>query len=106
MTTSYAPKEPLPALSADLRPLAVEALDRILTKESELLELWEESGAEEYPCANQIACSRAKAAESSWHHRRSGTSPSVNYRAWSHGREFSVMLSLLFSNPGPGNRCR
>ncbi|MBP2581775.1 hypothetical protein J3A78_002253 [Streptomyces sp. PvR006] len=48
VTTSYAPKEPLPALPADLRPQAVAALDRILTEPSELLELWEESDGEEW----------------------------------------------------------
>ncbi|MFF3956460.1 tetratricopeptide repeat protein [Streptomyces sp. NPDC001890] len=42
MDHSYAPKEPLPALTTDLRPLVVSALDQILTKESELLELWGE----------------------------------------------------------------
>ncbi|WP_330459784.1 DUF4259 domain-containing protein [Streptomyces sp. NBC_00820] len=41
--TSYGPDEPLPDLAA-LRPLAVEALDRIATGPSELMELWEESG--------------------------------------------------------------
>ncbi|MFJ9430045.1 DUF4259 domain-containing protein [Streptomyces sp. NPDC101490] len=41
--TSYGPKEPLPPLPVDLRPQAVAALDRVLTGESELLELWEES---------------------------------------------------------------
>ncbi|MFJ6578505.1 DUF4259 domain-containing protein [Streptomyces sp. NPDC091368] len=48
VTTSYAPKKPLPALPADLRPTAVEALDRILVEPSELLELWEESDGEEW----------------------------------------------------------
>ncbi|MCD2467138.1 DUF4259 domain-containing protein [Streptomyces sp. NPDC055893] len=48
VTTSYAPKEPLPNLPADLRPQAVAALDRILTEPSELLELWEESDGEEW----------------------------------------------------------
>ncbi|MFD8209002.1 DUF4259 domain-containing protein [Streptomyces sp. NPDC059695] len=48
VTTSYGPKKPLPALPADLRPAAVEALDRILVEPSELLELWEESDGEEW----------------------------------------------------------
>ncbi|MDV5145256.1 DUF4259 domain-containing protein [Streptomyces sp. SBC-4] len=48
VTTAYGPKEPLPELPAELRPLAVAALDRVLTPESELLELWEESDGEEW----------------------------------------------------------
>ncbi|MFE7514332.1 DUF4259 domain-containing protein [Streptomyces sp. NPDC057540] len=48
VTTSYGPKKPLPALPADLRPAAVEALDRILVEPSELLELWEESDGDEW----------------------------------------------------------
>ncbi|MCM2390234.1 DUF4259 domain-containing protein [Streptomyces albipurpureus] len=44
ITTAYGPKEPLPPLPVELRPLAVEALDRVLGEESELLELWAESG--------------------------------------------------------------
>ncbi|WP_030321695.1 DUF4259 domain-containing protein [Streptomyces flavochromogenes] len=48
ITTSYAPKDPLPTLPADLRPQAVTALDRTLTEPSELLELWEESDGEEW----------------------------------------------------------
>ncbi|WP_137989554.1 DUF4259 domain-containing protein [Streptomyces vilmorinianum] len=43
VTTPYGPDEPLPELPVELRPLAVEALDRVLTKPSELLELWDES---------------------------------------------------------------
>ncbi|MDX3657614.1 DUF4259 domain-containing protein [Streptomyces sp. ID05-26A] len=43
ITTSYAPKKPLPVFSADLRPLAVSALDRVLAPESELVELWDET---------------------------------------------------------------
>ncbi|WP_284437402.1 DUF4259 domain-containing protein [Streptomyces sp. TUS-ST3] len=39
----YGPEEPIPALSADFRLLAVEALDRVLADESELSELWGES---------------------------------------------------------------
>ncbi|WP_405488889.1 DUF4259 domain-containing protein [Streptomyces sp. NBC_00096] len=40
MTTAYGPDSPLPRLSADLRDLAVRALDRVVTEPSELLELW------------------------------------------------------------------
>ncbi|MGW6443861.1 DUF4259 domain-containing protein [Lentzea sp. NPDC055074] len=43
ITTSYAPKKPLPVFSPDLRPLAVQALDRVVAPESELLELWDET---------------------------------------------------------------
>ncbi|MFD4671797.1 DUF4259 domain-containing protein [Lentzea sp. NPDC058450] len=43
ITTSYAPDEPMPTFSADLRPLAVQALDRVLEKDSELAELWDET---------------------------------------------------------------
>ncbi|MFE0702908.1 DUF4259 domain-containing protein [Streptomyces sp. NPDC058872] len=45
VTSAYGPKEPLPALPVELRPVAVEALDRILTEPSELLELWGETRA-------------------------------------------------------------
>ncbi|AHH96468.1 hypothetical protein GCM10010174_75280 [Kutzneria viridogrisea] len=38
----YGPKEPLPDLPVDLRPLAVRALRRVLAAESELAELWSE----------------------------------------------------------------
>ncbi|MGW0120664.1 DUF4259 domain-containing protein [Streptomyces sp. NPDC003327] len=48
VTPSYGPKEPLPPLPAELRPAAVEALDRVLTEPSELLELWEESDGERW----------------------------------------------------------
>lgn len=48
VTTAYGPDEPIPALPADLRPLAVAALDRVLGEDSELLELWEESDGEEW----------------------------------------------------------
>ncbi|MFH0244608.1 DUF4259 domain-containing protein [Streptomyces sp. HK10] len=41
--TGYGPKEALPAFSGDLRPLAVEALDRVVAGESELAELWDET---------------------------------------------------------------
>lgn len=43
ITTSYAPKKPLPTFSPELRPLAVQALDRVMAPESELLELWDET---------------------------------------------------------------
>ncbi|MEU2114517.1 DUF4259 domain-containing protein [Streptomyces sp. NPDC016459] len=43
VTTAYGPKEPLPELPVALRPAAVDALDRVLTKPSELFELWEEA---------------------------------------------------------------
>lgn len=42
--TAYGPHEPLPVFPAYLRPLAVQALDRVLAPESELLELWDEAG--------------------------------------------------------------
>ncbi|MCX5390384.1 DUF4259 domain-containing protein [Streptomyces sp. NBC_00094] len=48
VTTAYGPKQPLPELPAELRPMAVEALDRVLVPDSELLELWEESDGEEW----------------------------------------------------------
>ncbi|MER8047164.1 DUF4259 domain-containing protein [Streptomyces sp. NPDC094032] len=48
VTTSYGPKEAIPPLPATLRPLAVAALDRVLGEDSELRELWEESGGEEW----------------------------------------------------------
>ncbi|MGW2743308.1 DUF4259 domain-containing protein [Streptomyces sp. NPDC001450] len=38
----YGPEEPLPDLTA-LRPLALQALDRVVTEPSELLDLWEDS---------------------------------------------------------------
>ncbi|MFE2107480.1 DUF4259 domain-containing protein [Kitasatospora sp. NPDC059463] len=43
VTTAYGPDEPLPVFPADLRPLAVRALDRVVADESELAELWDES---------------------------------------------------------------
>ncbi|MEU2544647.1 DUF4259 domain-containing protein [Streptomyces roseolus] len=48
VTTSYGPKEPLGVLPVELRAEAVAALDRVLAEPSELLELWEESGGEEW----------------------------------------------------------
>ncbi|GAA3396184.1 DUF4259 domain-containing protein [Streptomyces roseoviridis] len=44
VTTAYGPEEPIPPLPPELRPAAVAALDRVLGKDSELLELWSESG--------------------------------------------------------------
>ncbi|MGY1453781.1 DUF4259 domain-containing protein [Streptomyces sp. SS8] len=45
VSTGYGPKEALPAFSGDLRPLAVEALDRVVAAESELAELWDETNS-------------------------------------------------------------
>ncbi|GHI84948.1 DUF4259 domain-containing protein [Streptomyces xanthophaeus] len=39
----YGPSEPLPQLPADLRTLAVDALDRVASELSELAELWGEA---------------------------------------------------------------
>ncbi|MFD9063529.1 DUF4259 domain-containing protein [Kitasatospora purpeofusca] len=44
VTSAYGPEKPIPALPADLRPLAAAALDRVVTEESELAELWDEGG--------------------------------------------------------------
>ncbi|MEV0190157.1 DUF4259 domain-containing protein [Kitasatospora purpeofusca] len=43
VTSAYGPDQPLPVLPADLRPLAVAALDRAVAEESELAELWDET---------------------------------------------------------------
>lgn len=43
ISTSYGPEEALPAFADDLRPLAVEALDRVAAEESELAELWDDA---------------------------------------------------------------
>ncbi|WP_062205101.1 DUF4259 domain-containing protein [Streptomyces sp. NBRC 109706] len=43
----YRPKEPLPDLTA-LRGLAVRALDRVVADDSELRELWAESGGDDW----------------------------------------------------------
>jgi hypothetical protein len=43
ISTSYGPKEALPASADGLRPLAVEALDRVVAEKSELAELWDET---------------------------------------------------------------
>ncbi len=44
VTSAYGPDQPLPVFPADLRPLAVAALDRVVGEESELAELWDEGG--------------------------------------------------------------
>ncbi|MEW1613945.1 MULTISPECIES: DUF4259 domain-containing protein [unclassified Streptomyces] len=46
VTTAYGPKKPLPPLPADLRPLAVRALDRATAENAEPRDLWAEAGAE------------------------------------------------------------
>lgn len=43
VSASYGPDEPLPQLAADLRALAVRALDRVVAEDSELVALWEDS---------------------------------------------------------------
>ncbi|MFD8217623.1 DUF4259 domain-containing protein [Streptomyces sp. NPDC059697] len=43
ISTSYGPDEALPVFAEDLRPLAVEALDRVVAEASELAELWDET---------------------------------------------------------------
>ncbi|MFD0403778.1 DUF4259 domain-containing protein [Kitasatospora sp. NPDC127116] len=43
ISTSYGPDEALPIFAIDLRSLAVEALDRVGAKESELADLWDET---------------------------------------------------------------
>ncbi|WP_329498071.1 DUF4259 domain-containing protein [Kitasatospora herbaricolor] len=43
VTTSYGPDEALPTFAADLRMLAIDALDRVLAEESELADLWDEA---------------------------------------------------------------
>ncbi|GHH84159.1 hypothetical protein GCM10018781_72890 [Kitasatospora indigofera] len=44
ITTSYGPDNALPRFATDLRTLAAEALGRVLADESELAELWDDSG--------------------------------------------------------------
>ncbi|WP_405653550.1 DUF4259 domain-containing protein [Streptomyces sp. NBC_00019] len=39
----YGPSEPLPELPADLRTLAVDALDQVASERSELAELWDDA---------------------------------------------------------------
>ncbi|MEV7857200.1 DUF4259 domain-containing protein, partial [Streptomyces sp. NPDC088183] len=41
--SNYGPSEPLPELAADLRMLAVDALDQVISNRSELAELWAEA---------------------------------------------------------------
>ncbi|MFJ9677966.1 DUF4259 domain-containing protein [Streptomyces sp. NPDC101194] len=48
VTTSYGPDKALPTLSTDLRPLAVKALDAVLGESSELRELWDDAGDEQW----------------------------------------------------------
>ncbi|MET8742506.1 DUF4259 domain-containing protein [Streptomyces sp. NPDC004728] len=48
VTTAYGPDNPLPVLATDLRPLAVKALDAVLGENSELRELWDDGGDEEW----------------------------------------------------------
>ncbi|MFJ4093911.1 DUF4259 domain-containing protein [Kitasatospora sp. NPDC089913] len=43
VTTAYGPDESLPVFPVDLRPLAAQALERVLAEESELAELWDET---------------------------------------------------------------
>ncbi|MFH9606042.1 DUF4259 domain-containing protein [Streptomyces sp. NPDC017448] len=47
VTTAYGPKKPLPPLPADLRPLAVRALDRLTAPNAEPLDLWAEAGEDQ-----------------------------------------------------------
>ncbi|MFF4371726.1 DUF4259 domain-containing protein [Streptomyces sp. NPDC001594] len=41
--SNYGPSEPLPELPADLRTLAVDALNQVISNRSELAELWAEA---------------------------------------------------------------
>ena len=41
--SNYGPSEPLPELPADLRTLAVDALDHVVSDRSELAELWDDA---------------------------------------------------------------
>lgn len=43
ISTSYGPEQALPVFAVDLRPLAVEALDRVVAEASELADLWDET---------------------------------------------------------------
>ncbi|MFD8870354.1 DUF4259 domain-containing protein [Streptomyces sp. NPDC059590] len=43
ISTSYGPDEVLPTFTDDVRPLAVEALDRVVAEKSELADLWDET---------------------------------------------------------------
>ncbi|WP_331773308.1 DUF4259 domain-containing protein (plasmid) [Embleya sp. NBC_00888] len=44
ITSSHGPKKSIPPLSFDLRALAIDALDRVLAEDSELADLWDETG--------------------------------------------------------------
>lgn len=44
VTTAYGPKQPLPVFSTELRTLAAQALDRVVAANSEIAELWDETG--------------------------------------------------------------
>ncbi|GAA2632133.1 DUF4259 domain-containing protein [Actinomadura fulvescens] len=44
--SAYGPEQPVPALPHDLRPLAVQALDRVTAENSELAGLWGEGEGE------------------------------------------------------------
>ncbi|MGV9454998.1 DUF4259 domain-containing protein [Streptomyces sp. NPDC003635] len=41
--TNYGPSQPLPALPTDLRALAVDALDQVISERSELARLWDDA---------------------------------------------------------------
>ncbi|MFD3875543.1 DUF4259 domain-containing protein [Streptomyces sp. NPDC058623] len=41
--SNYGPSEPLPVLPADLRTLAIDALDHVVAERSEIAELWDEA---------------------------------------------------------------
>lgn len=43
ISTSYGPEEAFPTFADDLRPLAAEALDRVVAENSELADLWDET---------------------------------------------------------------
>ncbi|WP_436785873.1 DUF4259 domain-containing protein [Yinghuangia sp. YIM S10712] len=40
----FGPQSPVPILALNMRPLAIEALDRVLAEDSELAALWDEAG--------------------------------------------------------------
>ncbi|MFD7237712.1 DUF4259 domain-containing protein [Streptomyces syringium] len=48
VSSVYGPKEPMRPFSADLRACAAEALDRVLAADSELAELWDENGDDQW----------------------------------------------------------
>lgn len=56
ISASYGPDEPLPTFSDDLRPLAAQALDRVVGEKSELADLWDEtlSGPKWRHCVNRL----------------------------------------------------